>query len=224
MMRLVGRAIGRAAGHVGRLFRTDQSRERILLAAGVVSLTCAFLVVFVPQVVPEATVRPLVGWIAKPMTIFLLAGAGGVLAIWSLKDGVVDEREVIWQPRTEPEKAHFHEQRTTGSDVDDGLRLSEVLGIEARERRSRRATARRHVRRAAIETLRAEGDTKQEAAERLEAGSWTDDPRAAAFLGASNASIPLRTRINDWARGETFDRRAERAVSELRTRNGGESR
>ena len=154
---------------------------------------------------------------------FLLAGAGGVLAIWSLKGGVMDEREVIWQPSVEPER-HFHEQRTTGSDVDDGLRLSENLGLEPRERRSRRATTRRHVRRGAIEMFRSEGDTKVEATERLEDGSWTDDPRAAAFLGASNASIPLRTRISDWARGETFDRRAERAISELQARKGGQSR
>ncbi len=222
MMRFVGRVVGRAVGYIGRLFRAEKSRERILLAIGIASLVCAFLVVFVPRVVPEATVRPLVGWIAKPMTIFLLAGAGGVLAIWSLKDGVVNEQEKgIWQPRTEPEKAHFNEQRTSGSDVDDGLRLSENLGLESRERRSRRATARRHVRRATIETLCSEGNTKLEATEQLEDGSWTEDPRAAAFLGASNTSIPLRTRISDWARGETFDRRAEQAISELRTRNGG---
>ncbi|EFW92996.1 hypothetical protein ZOD2009_06554 [Haladaptatus paucihalophilus DX253] len=224
MMRLVGRAVGRVAGYVGGTFRNRRSRERLLLTVGVTSLLLAFVVVFAPWAVPEATVKPLVGWLADPTTVLLLAGAGGLLAIWSLGDGVTDERDEIWQPRTDPERAHYDEHRTSGSDVDDGLGLSGNLGLESRERRSRRATTRRHVRRAAVETLAGDGYTKTEARERLEDGSWTDDPRAAAFFGASSADIPLRTRITDWARGQTFDRRTERAVSELRERNGGESK
>lgn len=220
MMRLLGRVVGR----VETLFRNRESRERILLGVGIGSLVLSFVIVFLPWAVPESTVEPLVGWVADPTTIFLLAGVAGVLALWSLRGGVVEEKDGIWQPRTEPEKAHFYEHRTSGSNVDDGLGLSGNFELRARERRTRRATTRNHVRRAAIETLRSEGYTGKEARKRLEDGSWTDDPRAAAFLGTSDASVPLRMRISDWARGETFDRRVERTVSELQTRNGGRSR
>lgn len=224
MMRPIGRAVGRAVGYAGRTFRSRENRERILLGVGLGSLACSFLVVFVPWAVPESVVKPAVGWIADPTTIFLLAVAGGLVALWSLKGGVTEEREDVWRPRIEPERAHFDEHRTSGSAVDDGLGLAGNIGMKARERRTRRSTTRRHVRIAAVETLRSEGYAESEATAQLEDGSWTDDPRAAAFLGASNATVPLRTRISDWARGETFDKRVERTVAELQARNGGRSR
>ncbi|WP_231186763.1 hypothetical protein [Haladaptatus sp. DYF46] len=224
MMRSVGRVVGRIVGRVGAVFRDGRTRERLLLGLGICSLVLSFATVFAPWAVPEATVKPLVGWIAAPTTIFVLAGVGGLLAIWSLGGDVTSEREAVWRPKRDPERAHYYEHRTSGSEVDEGLGLSGNLELRPRERRSRRATTRRHIRRAAIETLRSEGYTRNEARARIENGSWSDDPRATAFFGASSANIPLRTRIVDWARGETFDRRAERAVSELQSRNGGESR
>ncbi len=53
----------------------------------------------------------------------------------------------------------------------------------------------------------------REAAERLvAAGRWTDDPRAAAFLGSDAPTVPLRLRVRDWAEGAGERRRAEHAV------------
>lgn len=56
-----------------------------------------------------------------------------------------------------------------------------------------------------------------EANERLEAGSWTDDPLAAAFFSdEASDRIPLLTRLRiRWSKRSSFAVRAERAASEL---------
>ena len=46
-------------------------------------------------------------------------------------------------------------------------------------------------------------------------GTWTDDPRAAAFLGRMDVRLPLRYRIEDWAYGERYKRGLEATVAEI---------
>ncbi|MUV50741.1 hypothetical protein GJ630_14085, partial [Haloarcula sp. CBA1122] len=54
-------------------------------------------------------------------------------------------------------------------------------------------------------------------------GSWTDDRRAAAFLGGPDApDPPIEMQLRDWASGEGFDRKVEAAATEIRRLQRGE--
>jgi len=72
---------------------------------------------------------------------------------------------------------------------------------------------RSELRRTAAMALERRGHPPEEAERLLDAGAWTDDRRAAAFLG--DVHLPLRTRVRDWASGEPTRRRAEAAVEAL---------
>ncbi|WP_394324787.1 DUF7269 family protein [Haladaptatus cibarius] len=215
------RHLGRASQRIRHLLSESISREQLLFGIGVGSLSLAFVVIFAPWAIPESIIRPLVGWIAAPLPIIVIAGVAGVLGLWSVRGEVTEKEKSVWKPRREPEIAYYYEHRTSGADVDDALELQGNLELPSRKRRSRRATARKHVRNAAIQMLTERGYSESDAKQALKDGSWTDDPRAASFLGAPHSDIPLRTRIVDWTQGETFDRGAERAVTELETDDGG---
>lgn len=83
-----------------------------------------------------------------------------------------------------------------------------------------RREVRAEVREAAIRMLgRAEGWSREEAARALAAGTWIDDPNAAALLADRSAvTVPWRTRIIDWLHPEpTFARRVDRTVTAIET-------
>lgn len=64
---------------------------------------------------------------------------------------------------------------------------------------------------------------RERAREHVAAGTWTDDVRAAAFVGGPDApDRPLAMRIPDWANGATYDRQVRATVDELAAINGGE--
>ncbi|WP_225336472.1 DUF7269 family protein [Halomicrobium urmianum] len=60
------------------------------------------------------------------------------------------------------------------------------------------------------------GRPRDEAAAAIDGGDWTDDERAAAFVGRDAGPLPLRARLWDYVRSEDADhRRARRAVEAL---------
>ena len=94
-----------------------------------------------------------------------------------------------------------------------------VRGDDAREDVYERLTA------VAVETLVARYDcTPDEARERLETGSWTDDPLAAAlFVDGVEPGWTTRDRLRTLRTGEPpLRRRARHALSELSALAGGE--
>lgn len=65
--------------------------------------------------------------------------------------------------------------------------------------------------------------SRERAREHVAAGTWTDDVRAAAFVGGPDApDRPPSMRIRDWASGATYDRQVRATVDELAAINGGE--
>jgi hypothetical protein len=84
----------------------------------------------------------------------------------------------------------------------------------------RRAEPGRAFRRRLAERVRAAlieaGHSPEEAERRLDEGSWTDDPVAAAYLGAEGVEAPLAARLRGLIGGEAArEERAERAVAAL---------
>lgn len=107
-----------------------------------------------------------------------------------------------------------------GDDADREL----ALPGEWRGRRGS-STVRERVRETAVRTLVLRNNcTEAEAEARIEAGTWTDDPVAARYLGA-DASVPLRTRLRLAVRGDAATVRAGRAVAAVgRLRDEGDGR
>ncbi|WP_424016523.1 DUF7269 family protein [Halorientalis pallida] len=116
------------------------------------------------------------------------------------------------------EHAQDHDVRVAGESVDEALsRLSGPTRRESWSINDDRWEVRSRVRDVA-ETVLVEHDRldPKTASARLDDGSWTDDPRAAAFLG--DATPPPTVRVVDWLSGRPFERRARAAVSELAAR------
>ena len=101
-----------------------------------------------------------------------------------------------------------------GEDLEDALEQF----IDSRESYFRRSRLREGLRSAAIAVLtRYDVYSEAEAEAALEAGTWTADPVAAAFLGGESApTLPVRTRVGNWLRRESStERGVRRAVDAI---------
>ncbi|WP_254274034.1 DUF7269 family protein [Haloarcula marina] len=87
------------------------------------------------------------------------------------------------------------------------------------------ADVRRHLRATVEHSLvRATGCSAADAERAVETGTWTDDRRAAQFVGGDEVpALPLPMRLRDWASGEGFDRKVRATISEIRRLREGES-
>ncbi|UTF53031.1 DUF7269 family protein [Natronosalvus rutilus] len=103
-----------------------------------------------------------------------------------------------------------------GDDVEHALER-QSLGDDRAER-VRRRRARNRVRIAVTDavmtTLIDSGYDAEEARELVRSGTWTDDPRAAAYLSDA-VTLSNRTRLQDWLVGRREQRQAQAAVTEL---------
>ncbi|MFB6162455.1 MAG: hypothetical protein ABEJ86_03315 [Halococcoides sp.] len=117
-----------------------------------------------------------------------------------------------------PDDDQAQPEAIPGSEIETALdRLRERDGAVPVQ--TERQRIRRRLTEAAIDTVsEAEGISHQAAADRVAAGTWTDDPRAAAFLGDDRA--PLWVRIRDWLFGPPTERRARATVAEIAALRG----
>lgn len=196
-------------------------KRRALTALGVASLVGAVVVGFLPTSL--AGLRPYVVPFANRATVFLLALVAVVL-------GAVRLYGTGWESQTDavavgrPEAATYGSRGETGDDIDDAVEnadgtLDSPRPAEWWEIR-RRETVEEEIRTVATRVVAETEDCSPgEAAAMLDAGTWTDDPRAASFLGTDAApEPPLRTRFSDWLSGEAYDRHVEHTVDELAKR------
>lgn len=113
------------------------------------------------------------------------------------------------------------EHSRAGGEVDD-LLAAAARGYD-RSTQDHRDEVEERVREAAFDVLaRREDATRAEVETMLAEGSWTDDPYAAAFLGAIEVEdLPLRERIVNALRPEArFARRATAAIDAIAEREG----
>lgn len=122
------------------------------------------------------------------------------------------ERRQADLPEVERRRAFPH----PGAAFDE--RLAALPRWPGRRADRQRREIREELREVAVETLvRYGGLAPTEAAERIESGTWTEDPRAAWFLAPDAAiGIPLTERVRDALGVEyAFGRRARVTVAEL---------
>lgn len=151
----------------------------------------------------------------------------GLLALVEALRSVQSRRRADLDEATTPDPELSAAVRAPGEDLESAV--GEFLGDRRTYYRGTRA--REGLRAAAIAVLTEyEGDTESEAKTGIDAGSWTDDPYAAAFLGGEDAQGPSRrARLRDLARWESArDRRIRRtadaiaAIAGVPTKGGSE--
>lgn len=133
--------------------------------------------------------------------------------------GTDDEPTELLDELLEPEATQAKSGDMVGDDIDELLakidgRVDPYNGLEA----SYASEIRDRLREAARQVLVETAELSTEAAARdVRTGSWTDDRRAAAFLGGPEAhDPPIEMQLRDWASGEGFDRNVEAAATEIR--------
>lgn len=140
-------------------------------------------------------------------------------------DAADDEPEELLDELLEPETTQVESDDLVGDGIDDLLseidgRVDPYSGLEASYASEVRNRLRETVRQVLVETT----DMSPEAAARaVRTGSWTEDRRAAAFLGGPEApDPPIEVQLRNWASGEGFDRKVEAATAEIRRLQRGE--
>ncbi|QLH84325.1 DUF7269 family protein [Halosimplex pelagicum] len=181
-----------------------------LAAAAVGALAFATALALVAGVGGErfADAVDAVVWPARPL-VYFVAHFALVLGVWSLWRGrSTDEDADVSLP--DPGDAEGSEARLVGDAMDEVL---DALGDpETTDSGWRRVDVETQIRGLAVDVLRETGTDDAEAA--LETGEWTDDPRAAAYLG-DDVPLPVRVRVADWASGDPYRRQVEATVAEL---------
>jgi len=142
------------------------------------------------------------------------------------RDGDTDDESAeLLDELLDPEETQAEPVEMVGDDIDGLLaridgRVDPYDGLEA----SYAAEIRDRLREAARQVLvEATAVSPEAAARAVKTGSWTDDRRAATFLGGPDApDPPIEMQLRDWASGEGFDRKVEATTAEIRRLQRGE--
>jgi len=178
--------------------------RRIVLWFGLFALVDAAVLVsplsfpdaVLTQVVPQAIV-PLLALVAAAYGLKVLASTGGTP---TNREGPVETEsnpDVDW----------------IGGHIDEAFEALDADDNSKWDRENAARTVRSELRRVTMTALEAKGHSPAEAERLIDSGAWTDDRRAAAFLGDEH--LPLRMRVRDWASGQGVRRHADAAVDEL---------
>ena len=149
--------------------------------------------------------------------IILAIGAGIFLlgiVMATRVTSIPDDSAPLATPQSE---SPTYDERFIGKRIENALERPSLA--DSRSDRSRRAYARtkahQRVRHAVLETLQSvEGVSHDDAERALETGTWTDNPRAQAYLSAS-VSPPFRIQLVDWLSGRTEQRQLEATLAAL---------
>lgn len=176
-------------------------------AFGAFALLDAVLLASSSPLIPERRLESMLPSLAVPV----LALSVGAVGVWTL---LTDDDGGVERPRPSNPREESPNRRTAGGKIDEAFETLAVdSGATDEERRNATRTLKGELRRSLWELLAARGYTDREIERLVRTGEWTDDDRAAAFLG--EVRLPLRTRVRDWASGEGTRRRAEAAASEV---------
>lgn len=195
--------------------------RRLLASLGFAVLCLALVTALVPAVTIDGPIDAAVQWFGNE---YLMVGAVGVAA-FALVVAVLASWLVWGVDRAEPpERERIPTGPRLGAEFDrlvaDGTGLRTRLFLRRRKIRER-------LRETAVRTLMRTSDcSRTEARRRVDAGGWTGDREAAAFLGGDDGpSVPRRGRVAGVLRGEAWSRRgARRAAAAIVRAADGEER
>lgn len=194
--------------------------RRGVAGVGYLALALAVVTAVVPGV-GGAVASVLGGVFGGPLVVFvggLLAGGYGLLNLYRTGQAEPDPAPLSG---LSPERAHYSAAAVSGEEVDESV---DAVGGELPESAARdwwtyreRNDVQTTLRELAVDVLASEHDVSRAgAADMIAVGSWTDDDRAAAFLGGdAAATLPLRVQFLDWLSGRAYQRRVEATVDAI---------
>lgn len=185
-----------------------------LTILGGLAFAIGLLTIVAPAVTAAIPIEVIVALLGNDyLLVAVLAGVAIFVVLTALGARVVTGLDQT----TPPDPEEVHSVPSFGAEFDElvsrgGLRAL-LVTEQQREVRSR-------LRAAAIATVMRESNcTRSEARERVDRGTWTDDPEAAAFLATSRGSEPAPgfvARLRTAFGGETpFQRGARRTAAEI---------
>ncbi|MEZ3143158.1 hypothetical protein [Halobaculum sp. MBLA0143] len=228
--RAAGRTLGRAAGRAarwwggdsddgdegGRLSTVLPSGRRVFDAVAVAAVAGA--AASLAGLLPAAVVRTLSAGARPALGVIGVATVTVVLLTWG-SDETDDDDEWTEELRAAaPERVPAGDAVplgawvTVAADGDDRIADAATVG------HSGHGMARERLTDAAVETLTTVRDVDETAARAAVAdGSWTDDPRAAAYLAdGETPTVSPTTRLRDWFAGERRARRVRATARAIR--------
>jgi hypothetical protein len=189
-------------------------------AVGAVALVLAALTAFVP-VLGEAVAGTVGVLFGNPVVVVLasiVGGGYGLVRLYRLGSSTTGSPALVANP---PERASYDQHEVTGSSIDESVAAvgSELPESSAKDwwtyrEKSDVESTLEHV---TVCVLASEHDVSSAAATQMvEDGSWTDDPRATAFLSDDvGSALPLRVQFVDWLSGEAYQRRVDATVDAI---------
>lgn len=189
-----------------------------LTILGGLAFAIGLLTIVAPAVTTAIPIEAIVALLGNDyILVAVLAGVAILVVLSALGARIVTGLDQT----TPPDPEQVHSVPSFGAEFDElvsrgGLRAL-LVTEQQREVRSR-------LRAAAIATVMLESNcTRSEARERVDRGTWTDDPEAAAFLATSRESEPapkqapgFAARLKTAFGGETpFQRGARRTAAEI---------
>lgn len=190
-------------------------RSRVASAVAVGLLAAGTALAVRPESAPPE-VTALLGDVAPSEFVMGLAGLAGLYLLYRLRSRAALSAEATTLVAEPPEEA------TRSAPSVAGRAFESALAVARAERDGRGGTAelervRRELRTAAARAYaHANGVSDERAREAVRRGEWTDDARAAAFLGPEAPPLPVRVKLVDWLTGaDRIDSRAARAVDEI---------
>lgn len=142
-----------------------------------------------------------------------VAALGVLVALVLAYHGRVSSIQQIGTPNAED----VEDVPVPGDDFDALVEEAEGFAFRKSTRESRKEIKER-LRRAAVAVLVKEGDSKPEAREKVESGSWTSSSYAASLLGGRGAPAPPLTSLVPFG-SSTFEKSVNRTIEEIWSRS-----
>lgn len=189
--------------------------RRLTLAVGLLLAVATLLVLTVPAV---GNAVPLASIVEQLGGDFVFVALFGLLAVVLLVIALAWRGVNGLNQTTPPTPEEVQSVPRFGGDFDD--EVDERAGIRDRFFSDRPAALRERVREAAVTAeMRASGCSRTEAVSRVDAGTWTSDREAAAFLsGADGPSPPVRARVRAALGGRAWYQRGARRAADAAVR------
>lgn len=190
---------------------------RLLVLFGLAAVGLAFLLAVLDGVLPAPLREPLAGVadaLGRELVAWVLALTGGTYALWR----VVRGRRT---PSVAPEFADGSPEQSVLEVARTGNRFEAIVADRAgavSDPREDGQGIREALADVVVDLETRTGERSPEAVRAaIDAGDWTDDRIAAAFLGGEAApDFPLRSRIRGWVRpSAAFRHRVERTVTAI---------
>lgn len=191
----------------------------LLLVLGGAVLALGIGILVRPSLAALVPIGPLLAVLGNE---YLLVAAFGVVAILGGLSVLLGRGVGGIDQTTPPEPEEVHPVPRSGESFEDFLAASWLREMLLSDRHQRIRT---RLREAAIATVvRQSNCTRQEARERIDSGTWTDESTAANFL-ATGGTVPSRGGVLAVLRGESPYQRSARLTAEeiARYDGGGES-